>query len=57
MYSEKLEHQSEKLAIALDETDQEFVEQFTEEDSGLCAYAVECCIYLQQHKEMLVSVR
>ena len=55
VYSEKLEQQSEKLAIALDETDQEFVVQFTEEDSGLCAYAVECSIYLQQHKETLIS--
>ncbi|XP_053395705.1 uncharacterized protein LOC128555912 [Mercenaria mercenaria] len=55
VYCEKLELQSEKLSGAVEETDTEFVQQITDEDSELCTDAVECCIILQQHKELLLS--
>jgi len=49
--------QSEKLATAIDESDPEFLEQITEEDSKLCSEAIDCSLNLQQCKEVLLSVK
>ena len=57
LYSDKLENHCEKVASAFEASDQTFVEQITEEDGALCAEALECSFSLQQHKDLLISVR
>ncbi|XP_053372924.1 uncharacterized protein LOC128546434 [Mercenaria mercenaria] len=57
VHNEKLEKKSDKLATALEDTDPEFVLQITNDDSTLCALAVECCIDLQLLKEKFVCYK
>jgi hypothetical protein len=57
LYSEKLENQSEKLAAAIGEDDDEFIGKITEEDSTLCEEAIQCFMKLKHHREMLLSFK
>jgi len=47
-YSEKLQNQSEKLALAIGDTDKDFTAEIIEEDSDISERAVDLCSRLQR---------
>ncbi|XP_053389852.1 uncharacterized protein LOC123530907 [Mercenaria mercenaria] len=56
-YNDKVESQSEKLAVALGETDNEQTESIVNDDCELCSDAIEVYLDLKEYKGKLESAR